>query len=477
VKAGSTVTLEGLVAPIGAPKNDTLTLEPMEFVLLANPKQVQIRHKGDKEWRTPKKREVLTAGDAIRTRKATGTQLQFGDAGEVELGSKAELTVNDAAQNSKNQRAKYSLASGNALINLKTLDKKNAKHDIEVAGMTVAIEPGLKEAQVEVNAQENNRAQVTVRFGRVALSDGTVVDAGSTVNIEGGKVTAAPRPLATTLLDLKPKSSAVVYYQTDVPAIEFSWKEEENAKDYEFEVSSDKNFTTPVFRETVKRPAFVYDQFQPGRYFWRVKGSGDWDRGALTIQKRKETDCSNCKRLNVIDDTGEKTVVYYQKALPAITLRWTAVEGASKYQLKVYPDGEFDNPLVDRSVTETQVAFPEGQFDEGKYYWHMQAQSDAGKDVATGKMNTLQIAYDNAIVDLSIKTPKQSQKVTTKSLATKGEVQLGASLSINGKKVSLDENGRFSINLDLNKGLNEIVYRTVSTDGIERYYVRQVIRR
>ena len=92
-------------------------------------------------------------------------------------------------------------------------------------------------------------------------------------------------------------------------------------------------------------------------------------------------------------------------------------------------------------------------------------------------MNSLQIAYDNAIVDLQIKTPKSNQKVTTKTVLTKGEVQLGASLSINGKKASLDNAGRFTETINLNKGSNQIVYRTMSSDGIERYYVRQISRR
>jgi hypothetical protein len=340
----------------------------------------------------------------------------------------------------------------------------------------MSVEPGLKEAQVEIAANENNKAQVTVRFGRVVLSDGTSVGAGSSVNIEGGKVAGEVRPLAYTQLDLRPKSSSVVYYQTDVPAIEFSWKNEEGVKGYQFEIAADKNFTTPVFREKVGKPTFVYDRFPPGRYFWRVKGSGDWERGTLTIQKRKENE-KTYPPVNHIYDTGEKTVVYYQRALPAITFHWNAVDGATKYQFKLFLDGEFDNALADKSSDKTELAFPTGQFEENKYYWHIVALNDTGKDLATGKMNSLQIAYDNAIVDLQIKTPKSNQKVTTKTVLTKGEVQLGASLSINGKKASLDNAGRFTETINLNKGGNQIVYRTMSSDGIERYYVRQIYRR
>jgi hypothetical protein len=475
VDAGRSFTIDGLTADLT--KDDgPLVLSPMEFVLLANPKQVQVRRKGETTWRAPKKREVINPGDAIRTRKASGTQVQFGEIGQIEVGEKAELTFQEAQSGPRAHRAKYAVGVGSVIVNLKQSDKVGAKHEIEVAGLTLSVEPGLKEAEVEIEAGENNKAQVTVRFGRVLLSDGTAIDAGSTVNIEAGKVSSEVRPLAYTQLDLRPKSSSVVYYQNDIPAIEFSWKAEEGAKGYQFEVSSDKNFAAPIFREKVGKASFVYDRFPAGRYYWRVKGGGEWERGTLTIQKRKENE-KTYPPVSQIYNTGEKTVVYYQRALPAITFHWNATEGATKYQFKVFLDGEFDNALVDKSVDKTEISFPTGQFEEGKYYWHMVARNDAGKDLATSKMNSLQIAYDNAIVDLSIKIPKPGTKVTTKSVVTKGEVQLGATLSINGKKVALDGAGRFSEAVGLNKGGNQIVYRTMSSDGIERYYVRQVYRR
>jgi hypothetical protein len=284
------------------------------------------------------------------------------------------------------------------------------------------------------------------------------------------------RPVAFTRLDLKPRSSSIVYYQTDIPPIQFEWAAEADAKGYTFEVSSDRNFEKPILREQVKRNAFVYDRFSPGRYYWRVKGNGEWGKGVLSIEKKTDTDVK-IDRLNVVQDTGEKTVIYYQKSLPAITFRWDAVPGAIKYRLKVYPDGEFEKPLADKVVAETTVGFAEGELAEGKYYWHQVALDTADKDVKTGRMNTLQIAYDNAIVDLAIKAPKQGQSVSTSTVTTRGEVQLGASLLVNGRKAALDGQGRFKEALKLDRGLNQIVYRTVSSDGVERYYVRHVYRR
>jgi len=454
----------------------TLTLAPMEFVLLANPKQVQIKRAGTSKWRAPKKREALGPGDAVRTRRASGTKVQFGTIAGLTMKKNTEMLFNGAGTSDDAHRAQYQLVVGNVMIHMSQDKKIGAEHQIEVAGLTMKVAPGLKEAAIEVIASGKDKATIKVRFGRVILSDGTTVDAGTAVTIVQGKVSGAVRPVAFTRLDLRPRSSSIVYYSSDIPPIEFGWSAEKDTKGYEFEVASDRKFTKKIFRENLKRNSFVYDRFGAGRYYWRVKGEGDWVRGVLSIQKKSNQE-AQIKRKNTVIDSGEKTVIYYQKALPSLAFKWTEVAGAAKYRLKIYPDGEFENPLIDEVIEETSKAFGEGKFAEGKYYWHQVALDGSGKDIRQGRMNTLNIAYDNAIIDLSIKSPRPWQKVSSKSVTTKGEVQLGARLTINGRKANLDGKGRFREALKLNKGSNQIIYRTVSSDGIERYYVRNVYRR
>ncbi len=480
VTAGNTFTIGGLVIPIGGAKpagDQDLVLNPMQFILLAkNTNQVQVKRAGENAWRSPRKREVLGPGDAVRTRKGQGTKVQFGEIADLQLTPRTEMTFASAGTSDQAHRAKYQVAIGNVIIHLQQDAKVGAIHEVEVAGVSIKVEPGLKEAAVEVDARAGNKAQIKVRFGRVRLSDGTTIDAGQSVMVEQGKVVGETRPLAFTRLDLKARSSSIVYYTGEVPPIEFNWAAEEGAKSYTFEVAADKAFERQIFREQVAGNTFVQDRIPPGRYYWRVKGSGEWVRGVLTIEKKADTDVKP-EHSNTVRDSGEKTVIYYQKALPAVAFLWEAVGGATKYRLKIYPDGEFETPLADKTVAEPKATFKEGELPEGKYYWHQIALDDAGKDLKTGRMNTLQIAYDNAIEDLAIKTPRHGQVVTTASVVARGEVRLGATLTVNGRKADLDELGRFKETIKLDKGSNQLVFRTLSADGVERYYVRSVTRR
>ncbi|OGQ90245.1 MAG: hypothetical protein A2289_20090 [Deltaproteobacteria bacterium RIFOXYA12_FULL_58_15] len=452
-----------------------LKLEPIQFVLLANPQQVQVLRAGESTWRSPKKRDFLARGDMVRTRKASTTQIQLGDVAELKLRPQTQMILNDAGLSKESHRAKYGLESGSVLIHVDQNSEVGARHELEVAGLVMKVEPGLKEATVEVNAPTKDKAQIKVHFGRATLSDGTVVEAGRAVTIEKGVVITTSAPLAVTGVELKPKSSSIIYYTSSIPPILFNWKAEEGAESYELEIAKDRDFDKRVFREKVSTNSFVHERFPAGRFYWRVKGTGNWIRGMLSVEKK--TDNTNQpKHHNKVVDTGEKTVIYYQKALPDLTFTWKAVEGATQYRLRIYPDGEFDKPMVEQESAENTKYFAKGRFPEGKYFWQQSALAADGSELKTGKMNTLQIAYDNAITDLDVKSPRPDMRTRSKTVSTYGELQLGAKLSINGKRAGLDSKGRFREVIPLNKGNNQIVYTTISSDGIERFYVRNVTR-
>lgn len=482
VAAGHVMQLDGLVVPLdGKPEPDPqdaeLNLEPMSFVLIANPKQVQVRRSGSTAWVTPKKRDVLGAGDAVRTRKGSGTALSLGDATTVALSTNTELTLVKAAANDKAQRADYELTGGNAAVLLKRGAQTESTHAIRVAGTVVTVGVGETAADVEVNTNGSDAATVAVRLGKATLADGTLVEAGTRVSIANGKVTEAARPVASTDVTVSPGRNTVIFYQSDVPPVELGWQAEDKAEQYELELASDSKFEKPIFRERLKKNKLAYDRLGAGQYYWRVRGAGDWTRGAFALQRGGDNDCANCKRVNVIHDTGEKTVVYFQRALPAITLAWKETPGASSYRVKVFKDGEFENAMADEATDKREVAFTAGRFEEGKYFWLVMAYDGDKKELRTGGTNGLEIAYDNAITDIVIKAPRPNEKVRGNKLTTHGEVQLGARLSVNGRSVQVDGKGRFKETLTLNPGRNRLVYRTVTGDGAERYYLREIVAR
>ncbi len=352
-------------------------------------------------------------------------------------------------------------------------------HEIDVAGQSVRVEAGLQRADVAVQSGKGGTAELEVRLGRATLADGTVVEAGRKIALEAGATHGELQPLAQASIEMTAGSSASIYYGGgDLPPVAFSWKPESDTAAQRFELARDNTFQKLVLAEEVRGGRFVYDRLAGGRYYWRVQNKEGWLRGTYSVDKKEASgDCPNCKRTNTIDDTGEQTVVYFQKRLPAIVLRWSEAKGAASYRLKVFADGALDTPMVDQEVNELKLAFESGRFSEGRYFWLVASTDATGKVLHQGRMNTLEIAYDNAVVDLAIRSPEANERVSGASAFVRGEVALGTRLQLNGAKIDIDRQGRFRERVNLNKGRNELIFRTVTGDGVERYYVHPIVRR
>ncbi len=483
VAAGNVLSIDGLVIPVSGAQNLdvaglTTTLKAQQATLIAS-RGVQVQTPGITDWTAVEGRQALDAGAGVRTRKAKGTRVLFDDGSTVDLSAGAELRFEEARGSDKQHRARYSVTAGGADLHLTRREGLEASHQITVAGLGVEVRPGDREADVDLRPLAGGAYEVGVRFGRVRLSDGTELDAGTAVTVKDGKPASETRPVAAAAVELRAGTTSVVYYQGAVPPLAFEWRAEttDKAVTSQITVATDKAFKDVLFSETVRKAGFVYDQFRPGRYFWRVKG-GDIEReGSLLIQRGGENDCANCKRTNVIQDSGEKTVVYFQQALPAITFQWKPIPGAAQYRLKIFADGAFERPHLEATSETTSLAFQAGAIEDGKYFWLVAAIDGNGKPLSGGgRTNGLEIAYDNVINDLVIRSPKNGQRLTGDRITTQGELALGARLSINGKQADLDSKGRFKMTVTLPRGERTIVYRTQAADGVQRYYVRELGR-
>jgi len=476
VQAGQTLSIDGLVVAVGAAQK-TVTLSPMTFMLVANPLQVQVRRAGDTKWKAVKKQDVLNEGDAVRTRAAKDTKLAVANNGQVALAHDTEMVVGRAEGTTDGQQhASYDMQVGEASIHLVGTPDAPASHEVDVAGKRVKIETSAHDADVDVRAAKDGDTRVVVHEGRVTLADGTIVKAGQAVNVKNG-VTGTVAPLADTQVQLKADTSAAIYFDQEIPAVNFTWAKSATAKTARFELARDREFSKILVAEDVDRNSFVYDHIETGRFYWRVHQGDASQKGTVLVDRESaQGDCPKCKRVNVIDDTGEQTVVYFQKTVPALTLRWPPNSTAASFKVKVFVDGSFDDPLITQDTKEVQIELERGRLGEGKYYWLVSARDAAGAELKAGRMNSLEIAYDNAIVDFGLREPTPNEKTHAESLVSRGEVQLGAKLFVNGKRAEVDEKGRFRERVDLHKGDNEIVYHTIGTDGLDRFYVRHVTR-
>jgi hypothetical protein len=122
-------------------------------------------------------------------------------------------------------------------------------------------------------------------------------------------------------------------------------------------------------------------------------------------------------------------------------------------------------------VGERLVSLPENTLAEGKYVWSVTPLDGKGEALKGGRMNKLEMRFDNGVASLLIKTPRNGD-AGGRAVSTSGVAPVGSKLYINGRAIELDAQARFDTSVAPLPG-GRIVYRLVS-NGSESWTVRTV---
>jgi hypothetical protein len=452
-----------------------MVIKPLHFSLVAKAKAAQIKRTGDKAWRPSQRRETLAPDDTVRTRRGASARLEIDTRATVLLHPDTEIVAKASGLTAEGSTAHLVLHSGRAKFLARREGNGAGRHEVEVGGGRVRIEPGADEANVDVSTNRDGRGQVVVHLGRAILPNGETVEAGNAVPIQKGAPDGASAPLATTFVDIRAGRRAEIWYSNRVPPVRFTWEPGTAEPPYAIELARDERFSSRVFKEAVHQPRFVYELLKPGLWFWRVQLAGTWQTGTVRVARDQNADCLKCRRLNVVEDTGRETTVYFQETLPAITLRWSPVAGATSYRVRLFAEHSLDRPRIDETVTTRELSLTASRLGEGTYAWSMQALGADKSALLTGAVNRLTIAYDNAVSGIRIRTPKPGAAIAGATARTSGEIALGERLAINGKPAAVDDKGRFSAKVTVRKGTHPIVYHLTGSGSRDRYWVRDVV--
>lgn len=202
-------------------------------------------------------------------------------------------------------------------------------------------------------------------------------------------------------------------------------------------------------------------------------------RGVLYWRRQGETEVSSARfereddlkavgaKPDVVAETGLKATVYFQGAVPTLTLTFPPKDGATSWRLRVYASSNLESPVVDRRVNENRAVLESGTLKEGSYLWSAVAIDKADAEMSGGRMNKMDIVFDNSLSQLLITSPREGERSTM----AKGIAPLGSRLWLNGKSVPLEAHGRFSVPLG---GARLLVFKVLAKDGTESQWVRRV---
>ena len=171
-------------------------------------------------------------------------------------------------------------------------------------------------------------------------------------------------------------------------------------------------------------------------------------------------------------------IIYPDPARATTLLIWKPVPGAVAYHVMLDYSAYFNRPLVDRTgVAESQVQLR--SLDTGKYYWRVAAVDKDNVEGAFSEFARFTVTRRAGGASAGGPPPAltiDALDVRTNILQVKGRTEPGASVTVNGQPVDVQEDGSFNEYITLDKPGRQIVtIRSMGLSGGVREEKRPVV--
>lgn len=351
----------------------------------------------------------------------------------------------------------------------------------------VRIVPRVTHRRVELRiTRDADGSTLEVLAGEALLSSPSGVltlEAGQEASLAGGQVDG-PREPAPSRLTVSEPGRIRVFLPPSGASLTLAWSGKDGRAGSLVQVARSASMTRPLFADVIRRTRLTLARPRTGALFWRVSpvdavgAPGKGISGQVTLLRDTSHRALRGARAphNIIQEGDGNTTVYYQNRLPRFSLRWTPIAGATSYKIKVLKEQDLSRPLVQVAVTAAQANLPDGRLGEGRYIWYAAGRDRAGRLVGSSKNRTLTIKYDNATPSLQIISPRDGLRIETPAVEVKGVALRGTRVYIGGTLAPLDEASRFSRQVSITAGQNNLIFRVVHPRRGTSLYLRRVTR-
>ncbi len=411
-----------------------LELASVEVTVHAATGRTEWREKGSARWRVvDRKGEALKAGDAVRVRQGTALLTLEGSESTLSL-SGGELVVQGVSQAGSTDEARVDLLKGELGLTL----APGRSSRVVLPGLSLESKGA---ARLDVRRTEDGFT-VASRAGDVTLVRGEAREplrAGQRAKVEG-EAAARVEALARAPLGLSPVPGQQVFLRRG-SEVALTWEETGEVR---VEVASDADFQRTVL-EGVARGGFVnVTAPERGALYWRVRRTDGSEvaRGSASFGPERSSRRELDRLRNRVPEGPEKTTIYFQDKPPAVTFTCQAEPGAASYKVAVYRQGALSKPVVERSASASQVPLEAGVLKEGNFLWSITPLAPNGRPLRGGRMNKLELVFDNSVPTLVVSAPREGQRAGSR-VRVAGVAPVGSQLLVNGQRVALDSKHRF----------------------------------
>ncbi len=398
---------------------------------------------GKVRWRAPGELLIGPPGPALATlRRGAGTlEANAGDAndGAGDAGDAGGEAIVEVPGGTVSTRAGQPNTRARLAVGRSSTDINGRLGTVDVASKT-----GAREALgVGERASLSHRGQLELERRTPAYAE-VIMTAGESVTIHD------PRPPTAVGVRLGDTCSG----------------------DSVVELSPNRRFRGEVRRSQGRKQANLRIDRRPALHHYRVRCL---DGGALakrahqtgTIRIARDAATRRLPRgtsQNTVVADGRKYTVRYQNRLPDITLAWPRTADPGPYTLTVTPER---GPAERFESPEPRYQLRSGALAEGVYRYQF-----AGRQLRS-KESTLRIEFDNAAPSVSLQRPPVKGRWSGDKLDVAGVAVPGSRVSVGGRAVALDRQGRFDTAVPLPIPNNVVSIRVTHPRYGVHYYVRR----
>lgn len=450
-----------------------MVLEPIPVTVVLGGGKAELKQAGGKVWRPVGKGGApLGEGDSVRAREGRPQLALAGSGTVLSLDRGAELTFGSSERKGGVEESHLDVVKGGL-----TLDLAASKKSRVVLGDVVLENDGGGQFGV---ARTRDGLEVSAVTGDVTLKRGDTAKklaAGQVARL-GKEGTPEVHESARAELALPARGNLKLYHP-GLPTVALTW--DGGPGDYRVQVATDPGFTHLLASGVVHQPQITVALPRRGSLYWRAsRADSDAEVGRGSAHAEPEPAQKDLARLrNEVRDGAEKTTIFYQDKdkPPAVTLTWHAEENAAKYRVAVYRAESLARPVAERNAAQPSMPLEAGILSEGNYVWSVTPLNPAGEELRGGRMNKLELVYDNSVPNLVITSPRNGEPTGSGGrVHAAGVAPVGARLFINGRPVPLDAKSRFDTTVVAGGWPPMVVFRLSRPGSTDTYTVRTLKR-
>lgn len=451
---------------------DVITLNPIPIDVVADGR-VEIRRAGQTRWRAVGRGNArLDAGDSVRVARGRSSLALGGSQSRLLLERGTEVALLKTGREAGLDLANVDLKRGGLGLRL----ARDRRTQVAIGGLLLEAEEG---GNFQV-LKTRSGFEVSAITGDLKLRRGQqqakVIPAGHVGRIkgkgDGADVQLSEQSRPALIL---PSRTGLRVFHPGVETATIDWRGE--AGDFIVRVAEDPRFDRVVVEGLVHASEVSVAIPTRGALYWEIKdaksGAAVDSGSAFFAPEPKLRDLERLR--NEVPEGPDKTTIYYQDKTPAVTFTYAAEPGAAKYQIRVFKVGALGKTVAERTVSGTTAPLEAGVLPEGQYVWSVTPLSATGEELRGGRMNKLEIVYDNSVPTLLVLNPRNGER-SAKRVSTRGVAPVGARLFINGKLVELDNKSRFDADVPPDGQPPMLIYRLVRPNAADALYIRTLKR-